>query len=109
MGFSRSPKASHSKAGRSDFRKQRSKPDTLGIGNGGGKQGSGNHPTYRRYGPDTDFQYRPPRSYTELQNQAEFSPKGKPIRNFSIGSHIVDTDIAIADAIFADAISETPR
>ena len=58
-------------------------PNALGIGNGGGKQGRGNQPPYRRYGPDTEIQYRP-RSHTDLQNPAEFSPKGKPIRNFSI-------------------------
>ena len=58
---------------------------TLEIGNGGGKQGRGNQHPNRRYGPDTEFQYRPPPgSYTDLQNQAEVSPKGKPMRNFSI-------------------------
>ena len=31
---------------------------TLGIGNGVGKQGRGNRPPYRRYGPDTEIQYR---------------------------------------------------
>ena len=30
-----------------------------GIGNCGGKQGRGNQPPYRRYGPDTEIQYRP--------------------------------------------------
>ena len=51
--------------------------------NGGGKQGRGNQPPYRRYRPDTEIQYRP-RSHADLQNPAEFSPKGKPMRNFSI-------------------------
>ena len=31
----------------------------LGTGNGVGKQGRGNQPPYRRYGPDTEIQYRP--------------------------------------------------
>ena len=36
---------------------------------------------YRRHRPDTEIQYRP---HADLQNPAEFSPEGKPIRNFSI-------------------------
>ena len=55
---------------------------------------------------DTEFQYRPPGSYADLQNQAEISPKGKPIRNFSIDP-TSSIRTSIADAIFADAISET--
>ena len=54
-----------------------------GIGKGGGKQGRGNQPPYRRYGPDTEIQYRP-RSHTDRRNPPQFSPKGKPIRNFSM-------------------------
>ena len=54
----------------------------LGIGNGVGKQGRGNQPPYRRYGPDTEIQYRPRFCHMDWQEQAEFSPKGKPIRNF---------------------------
>ena len=34
-------------------------PYSLGIGNGVGKQGRGNQPPYRRYGLDTEIQYRP--------------------------------------------------
>ena len=48
---------------------------------------------------DTDLIWKfsiDPGSHTDLQNPAEFSPKGKP----------VDTD-TIADAVFVDAISET--
>ena len=30
----------------------------VAIGNGGGKQGRGNQPYYRRYGPDTEILYR---------------------------------------------------
>ena len=56
----------------------------LGIGNGGGKQGRGNQPPYRRYGPDTEIFSIDPGSHTDWQKQAEFSSKGKPIRNFSI-------------------------
>ena len=51
--------------------------------NGGGKQGRGNQPPYRRYGPDTEIQYRPRKPHGPA-NPAQFSPKGKPIRNFSI-------------------------
>ena len=47
-----------------------------------------------------------PGSHTDWQNPAEFSPKGKPIRNFSIGP-TSSIRTSIADAIFADAISET--
>ena len=78
----------------------------LGIGNGVGKQGRGNQPAYRRYGPDTEIQYRP-REPHGLAKQAELSPKGKPIWNFSIDS-TSSIRTPIADAIFADAISETP-
>ena len=42
------------------------------------------------------------------KNTAEFSPKGKPIRNFSIDPKS-SIRTPIADAIFADAISETPK
>ena len=41
------------------------------------------------------------------KKQAEFSPKGKPIRNFSIDP-TSSIRTPIADAFFADAISETP-
>ena len=46
-------------------------------------------------------------SHTDWQNPAEFSPKGKPIRNFSIDP-TSSIRTSIADAIFAAAISETP-
>ena len=46
-------------------------------------------------------------SHMDWQNPAEFSPKGKPIRNFSIDP-TSSIRTSIADAIFADAISETP-
>ena len=79
----------------------------LRIGNGVGKQGRGNHPPYRRYGRDTKIQYRH-QSHTDLQNPAEFSRKGKPIRNFSINP-TSSIRTSIADAVLADAISETPN
>ena len=47
-------------------------------------------------------------SHTDWQNAPEFSPKAKPIRNFSIDP-TSSIRISIADAIFADAVSETPR
>ena len=43
-------------------------------------------------------------SHTDWQNPAEFSPKGKPIRNFSIDPTDSSIRISIADAIFAEAI-----
>ena len=46
--------------------------------------GSRQSPPYRRNGPDTEKFIIGPGSYTDLQNPAEFSPKGKPIRNLSI-------------------------
>ena len=55
----------------------------LGIGNGGGKQGHGNQPPIDDTDPIRKFSIDPG-SHTDLQNPAEFSPKGKPIRNFSI-------------------------
>ena len=57
---------------------------SLGIGNGGGKQGRGNQPPYRRYEPDTEIQHRPRKPHRPAKPRAEISPKGKPIRNFSI-------------------------
>ena len=47
-------------------------------------------------------------SHADWQNPAEFSPKAKPIRNFSIDPTL-SIRTSIADAIFADAISETPN
>ena len=74
----------------------------LGIGNGGGKQGCDNQPPYRRYGPDTEIQYRPRKRHG----------LAKPIRILSKRAadapHVVDTD-TIADAVSADAISETSK
>ena len=48
-----------------------------------------------------------PESHTDWQNPAEFFAKGRPIRNFSIDP-TSSIRTSIADAIFADAISETP-
>ena len=45
-------------------------------------------------------------SHTDLQNEAEFSPKEKPIRNLSIDP-TSSIRTSIADALSADAISET--
>ena len=49
-----------------------------------------------------------PGSHMDLQNPAEVSPKGKPIRNLSI-DRTSSIRTSIADAIFAEAISETPK
>ena len=56
---------------------------------------------YRKFSIDSG-------SHTAWQNPAEFSPKVKPIRNFSIDP-TSSIRTSIADAIFADAISETPK
>ena len=57
-------------------------------------------------GPIRNFSIDP-ESHTDWQNPAEFSPNGRPIRNFSIDP-TSSIRTSIADAIFADAISETP-
>ena len=77
----------------------------LGIGNGVGKQGRGNRPPYRRYGPDTEIQYRlrKPRGPAK---RSRILSKREADTEFQYRPYIVDTD-AIADALFADAISET--
>ena len=79
---------------------------SLGIGNGGGKQGRGNQPPYRRYGPDTEIQHRP-REPHELAKTSRILSKREADTEFQYRPHIVDPD-TIADAIFADAISEPP-
>ena len=81
--------------------------ENLGIGNGGGKQGRGNRPPYRRYGPDTEIQYRPRKPHGPAKPSRNFSKK-EADTEFQYRPHIVDTD-TIADAVFADAISETSR
>ena len=79
----------------------------LGIGNGVGKQGGGNQPPYRRYGPDTEIQYRSRKPHG-LAKPSRTLSKRKLIRNFSIDP-TSSIRTSIADSIFADAISETPR
>ena len=49
-----------------------------------------------------------PGSHTDWQNPAEFISKGKPIQNFSIDP-TSSIRTSVADAIVADAISETPN
>ena len=77
----------------------------LGIGKGGSKQGRGNQRRYRRYGPDTEIQYRP-RNPHELAKPCRILSRREADTEFQYRPPIVDTDM-IADAIFADAISET--
>ena len=60
-------------------------------------------PPYRRYGPDTEIQYRP-REPHGLAKTSRILSKREADMEFQYRPHIVDTD-----AIFADAISETPR
>ena len=64
-----------------------------------------NQPPNRQYGPDTEIQHRPG-SHTNLQNPAESLSKREADTEFD--PHIADTD-AIADAVFADAVSETSK
>ena len=77
----------------------------LGIGNGVGKQGRGNQPPYRRYGPDTEIQYRLRKPHGPAKRSRILS-KREADTEFQYRPYIVDTD-TIADALFADAISET--
>ena len=77
----------------------------LGIGNGGGKQGRSNQPPYRRYGPDTEIQYRS--QHMDLAKPSRILSKREADTEFQYRPHIVDTDIDCR-RIFADAISETP-
>ena len=77
---------------------------TWKTANGSGKQGRGNQPPYRRYGPDTEIQYRPQKPHGPAKSSRILSKREDGI--FQYGPHIVDTD-TIADAVFADAISET--
>ena len=72
---------------------------------GGGKQGRGNQPPYRRYGPDTEVQYRPRKPH-ELAKPSRILSKSEADTEFQCRPHIVDMD-TIADPVFADAISET--
>ena len=78
----------------------------LRIGNGVGKQGRGNQPPYRRHGPDTEIQYQPRKPHGLSKPRRIFSQR-KPIRNVSINP-TPSIRTSIADAVFADAISETP-
>ena len=60
---------------------------------------------YRRYGPDTEIQYRPQKPHGPAKPSRILS-KREADTEFQYRPHIVDTD-TIADAVFADAISET--
>ena len=92
QGKSRGPPAEPRRASqnprrdpRRALRETRAEPsESLVIGNGVGKQGRGNQPPYRRYGPVSRNSVSGPYRHTDWQKQAEFSPKEKPIRNFSI-------------------------
>ena len=81
--------------------------ENLRIGNGGGKKGRGNQPPNRRYGPDTDIQYRP-RNPPEHAKPSRNASKREADTEFSIDP-TSSIRTSIADAIFADAISETSR
>ena len=48
----------------------------VGIGNGGGKQGRGNQPPYRRHGPDMEIQYRPWKPTRTCKTQQNSLQKG---------------------------------
>ena len=63
----------------------------LGIGEGVGKQGRGNQPPYRRYGPDTEIQHRP-REPHGLAKTSRILPKREADSEFQYQPHIVDTD-----------------
>ena len=66
------------------------------------------NPPYRRYGPDTQIlQYRPTDPH-ELAKPITIVCNSEADTEFQYRPHIIDTDV-IADAIFADAISETSK
>ena len=67
----------------------------LGIENSIGKQGRGNQPPYRRYGPDTEIQYRP-REPHGLAKTSRILSKTEADTEFQYRPRIVDTD-TIAD------------
>ena len=64
----------------------------LGIGNGVGKQGRGNQPPYRRYGPDTEIQYRLRKPHGVAKSSRILS-KREADTEFQCRPHMVDTDI----------------
>ena len=77
----------------------------LGIRNGGGKQGRGNQPPYRQYGPDTEIQYHPRKSHG-LAKPSRILYKREAATECQYRPRIFNTD-TIADAVLADAVSET--
>ena len=64
----------------------------LRIGNGVGKQGRGNQPPYRRYGPDTEIQYQRWKAHG-LAKPSRILSKREADAEFQYRPHIVDTDI----------------
>ena len=63
----------------------------LGIGNGVGRQGRGNQPPCRRYGTDTEIQYRL-REPQGLAKTSRILSKREADTEFQYRPHIVDTD-----------------
>ena len=64
---------------------------SLAIGNGVGKQGGGNQPPYRRYGPNTEIQHRP-REPHGLTKTTRILSKREADTEFQYRPHIVDTE-----------------
>ena len=62
---------------------------------------------YRRYGPDTEIQYRPRKLHGPAKPSGTLS-KREADAEFQYRPHIIDTD-TIADAVFADAMSQTSK
>ena len=62
------------------------------LGIGSRQTGSRNHPPYRRYGPDTEFQYRPRKPHG-LAEPSRILSKREADKEFQYRPHIVDTDI----------------
>ena len=69
--------------------------------------GSRQSTPYRRYGPDTEIQYRLRKPHGPAK-RSRIPSKREADTEFQYRPYIVDTD-AITDARFADAISETSR
>ena len=86
----------------------------LRIGNGVGKQGYGNRPPIDDRNPIRQFSIDPlDTSKTNGTTRPQLTHQGreskrKPIRKFSIGP-ASSIRTSIADPVFADPVSETPR
>ena len=68
------------------------------IGNGGGKQGRGNHPPYRRHRPDLEIQHQPQKLHRHAKSSRILHEREAHME-FQYRPHIVDMD-TIVDTVF---------